>query len=239
MIKLISIISLFIAVFASCHARISGVLQGNGQADLQISASLEPRMATLLKRLSNVSGDGQTDISFLDGPAISASFSNAPGVTSVNLKNTSVNAIEGPVKILNVNTFLSHNIAASEKSFINFTQNNSGTGRCTVNLDLKSGPLILANISPDITEYLSALMAPIATGEILTKNKYLQEVSSVYGKHIADEIAAARLLASIEFPGTVTSVKGGTFSGRKADFNIPLLDILVLETPLSYEVEWR
>ena len=33
--------------------------------------------------------------------------------------------------------------------------------------------------------------------------------------------------------------KGGAFSGRKAEFEIPLIDLLVLEAPLSYEVTWR
>jgi len=37
----------------------------------------------------------------------------------------------------------------------------------------------------------------------------------------------------------VQSVRGGTFSGRRAEFSIPLVDILVMETPLSYEVVWR
>jgi hypothetical protein len=64
-------------------------------------------------------------------------------------------------------------------------------------------------------------------------------VSTVYGKGIADEIAQSAIRASIEFPGPVQSVRGGTFSGSRADFTIPLLDMLVLETPLSYEAVWK
>ena len=244
MVKVISIISLILLFFTSCNARINGVLTRNGQADLQISASLEPRMASLLRRLADVSGSDQSGILLLDGPAISASFLSASGVSSAALKNISSNDIEGPVKILNLNEFLSGSfggsLGGSQKSFIEFSQSNSsGTGRCTISLNLDSGPSILALISPDVTDYLSALMAPIATGEILTKEEYLSLVSSVWGKGIADEIAGAKLLASIEFPGIITKVKGGGFSGKKADFNIPVLDILVLESALSYEVEWK
>ena len=240
MVKFISIISFLILIFASCNARINGVFQGKGQADLQISASLEPKMASLLNRLADVSGSAPSDILLLDGPAISASFSSAPGVSLAALKNTSANAVEGAVKIQNINDLLANSIGGSEKGSIEFTQSNSsGTGRCTINLNLNAGPSILAIISPDVTDYLSALMAPIATGEILTKEEYLSLVSSVWGKGIADEIAQARLLASVEFPGLITKVKGGVFSGKKADFNIPILDILVLETPLIYEVEWK
>jgi hypothetical protein len=87
--------------------------------------------------------------------------------------------------------------------------------------------------------YLSALMAPIATGEALTKPEYLALVTSVYGKAIADEISSSSIRASVNFPGAIQRIKGGTYSGRRADFDIPLLDILVLETPLSYEVVWK
>jgi hypothetical protein len=52
-------------------------------------------------------------------------------------------------------------------------------------------------------------------------------------------MATATVRAVIDFPGPVQSAQGGTFSGRRAEFNIPLLDILVLETPLSYEIRWR
>jgi hypothetical protein len=98
---------------------------------------------------------------------------------------------------------------------------------------------MLAYISPDIVAYLSALMAPLATGEAMTKKEYLALIASIYGSGIADEIAAAFFNATIDLPGPVQSVKGGTFSGKRAEFAIPLVDLLVLEKPLTYEVVWK
>jgi hypothetical protein len=234
---------LFSLFFASCAARISGSLQANGQAALNIYAALEPRMTALIARLANAGSPvpgGQQSVPILNGPAISASMSAAPGVASVSFKNTAPSAIEGPVKVSRIGDFLA---GGKTGGFISFEQSPpgapSGGGRCVISINLDSGPKILALISPDIGDYLAAIMAPLATGEVLTKAKYLEEVSLVWGKGIADEIANASIRASIDFPGQVQSVKGGTFSGRKAEFNIPLLDLLVLETPLSYEVTWR
>jgi hypothetical protein len=156
----------------------------------------------------------------------------------VSFKNTAPAAIEGPVKIAKIGDFL----APGKASFITFEQNARGGasgGKCTINLSLASGAEILTLISPEISDYLSALMAPLATGEAMTKTEYLILVGSVYGRGIADEISKAAVRASLEFPGPVQSAQGGTFSGRRAEFAISLLDILVLETPLSYEVVWR
>jgi hypothetical protein len=233
----------------SCAAQINGSLKGDGQTDLQIRAALEPRMTALIGGLAAASGAAQPGAPILDGPAIAASMSSAPGVASVSFKNTAPAAIEGPVKIAQIGDFLALGMAAGapavgKTSFITFEQNARGGGaasggRCTINLSLASGPEILTLISPEISDYLSALMAPLATGEAMTKAEYVALVGSVYGRGIADEISKAFIRASLEFPGQIQSAQGGTFSGRRAEFAIPLLDILTLETPLSYEVVWR
>jgi hypothetical protein len=164
----------------------------------------------------------------------------SPGVASVALRNRTPSAVEGPVKISRIGDFLRRGMAAGDTAgFITFEQTSPSGGRCSVRIGLDSGPQILTLISQDIVDYLGALMAPIATGEAVTKAEYLDLVASVYGRGIADEMSTATVRAVIDFPGPVQSAQGGTFSGKRAEFNIPLLDILVLETPLSYEIRWR
>jgi len=225
----IPLITAFLLLFASCTARINGSIMEDGQANFHIYAALEPRITALIGLFS-------PGTPILDGPAVAATMSTTPGISSVSFINVSPSAIEGPVKVSKIDDLLTASGKTSE--FIHIEQLRSG-GRCTIIIDLDSGPDILDLISPEINDYLSALMAPLATGEILTKTEYLTLVGSVYGRAIADEIARASITASIEFPGQIQSVRGGTFSQRKAEFNIPLLDILVLETPISYEVVWR
>jgi len=224
-------------LFFSCATRISGSLQNNGQADLNISAAMEPRMTALIRSLSTASGAAQpADAPVLDGPALSASMSGAPGIALVSFKNKTPSAIEGPVKISKIGDFLA---GGGATGFITFQQNNPSGGKCSVHIDLDTGPDILALISPDIVDYLTTLMAPIATGDVMTKPEYLELVTSVYRKGIADEISGAAIRASLDFPGPVQSVKGGSFSGRRVEFDIPLIDILVLDKPLHYEIVWR
>ncbi|MDR1870138.1 MAG: hypothetical protein LBQ82_09160 [Treponema sp.] len=218
----------------SCSARINGSLAANGSASLSVGMSMEPRMASLVRSLSAAAG--QTDRPILDGPAIAKSMSDASsGNVSATLRNTSPASVEGTIKISNISRFLA---VGDVGGFITFKQGSSG-GNCEIKIDLDNGPVLLSVLSPEISDYLNALMAPLATGEKLRKPEYLELVVSVYSKAISDEIASSRIRASIDFPGVVTSVKGGTFSGKKASFDIPLLDLLVLETPLSYEVKWN
>jgi hypothetical protein len=217
----------------SCAARISGPLAADGSAALAVSVSLEPRMAALITRLS--AAGGQRGVYVLDGSNIARSMSNAPGIASVSFANTASAAIEGPLRISAIGDFLA---VGSRGGFITFEQASQG-GRCVISINRETGPQILSLLSSEITGYLEAIMAPLATGEKLSKAEYLEEVSIVYGKAVSDEIAGSRIRASIDFPGQVASARGGTFSGKKAEFSVPLLDLLVLGTPISYEVVWK
>jgi len=236
-------IAAFLLLHASCAAQIVGSLKADGQADLQIRAALEPRITALIGGIAAASGTAEPGAPILDGPAIGASMSSAPGVASVSFKNTAPAAIEGPVKIARIGDFLAPGMAAGSDTktrFIAFEQNRTGSGgKCTITLSRDTSPEILTLISPEVNDYLSALMAPLATGETMTSAEYLILVSSVYGRGIADEISKSTIRASIDFPGTVQTVQGGNSTGKRANFAIPLLDILVLETPISYEVVWR
>ena len=225
------ILGFAVFTFFSCSANINGPLNADGSANLAINASLEPRTAILIRNLSAAAGTTQSNV-ILDGPSLASSMSEAPGVASVSFRNTAPAAIEGNAHISQIGEFL------GTRDFITFRQGASG-GSTQINISRETGPQILALLSPAISDYLTALMAPIATGEVLDKEEYLFLVSSVYNRAIADEISRARVRATITFPGPVRSVDGGTFSGRRAYFDIPLIDLLVLETPLSYEVIWN
>jgi hypothetical protein len=224
---------LVIFTFSSCTAKIDGNINANGSAVLTVSMSLGQRITALIRSIA--SAGGQEIGQILDSQSISRSMSKSPGIESVSLKNTSQSAVEGQVKIAQINVFLA---SADGKGFVTFEQGGSG-GKCVFSINIQNSQTILGHLSKDIYDYLTALMAPIATGEKMTKDEYLELVGSFYNKSISDEIASSRIRLSVELPGAVTSAKGGTFSGKKANFDIPLIDLLVLQTPLVYEVNWK
>jgi len=223
--QIILILAILCLILIGCSARIDGSLSANGSATLSINMSLERGITALVQRMFTAGGQAGP---ILDGSAIAKSMSDSPGVISASFRNTSPSAIEGQVRLSQVKDF----------GFVSIEQGASG-GRCIININGENSQEVLELLSPDITNYLNALMAPVATGEEMTKREYLDIVTSFYNKTISDEIASSRVRVSIEFPGVVTAVKGGTFSGRRANFDIPLLDILVLEAPLIYEVSWN
>ena len=228
------LLSLLIFSFCSCVARIEGVMSDGGAASVTLVTSLEPRTLGLLSSIRNFMGES-SGTQVLDANSISRSMAAAPGIQSVSLKNIGPEALEGTISISHVGDFL---VSGSDR-FIAYTQGRTpGTSSIIISLDLETSPVIISMLSPDVMEYLSALMAPAATGERLTKSEYLDLVSSIYGRPMSDEIAAARINAFIEFPRPPSKVTGGNARGRIAEFSVPLVDILVLDEPLRFEVGW-
>ncbi|MDR0586943.1 MAG: hypothetical protein LBG26_06865 [Treponema sp.] len=223
------------AVLASCSASVSGVLQRDSSGSLSLKAALEPKTAAMIRAFGSLQGESAAPV--LNSGTINRSLGAAPGIKAVALKNTAEEAIEGTILVSKAGDFLASNRG---KNLVSYEPAQAGRpgGRLGIHLDRESGPETLRRMSDEAADYLSVLMAPLATGESLGKSEYLPLVASVYGEGVAAEIAAARLKVVITVPGTVTSVKGGSFSGREARFDIPLLDILVLETPLDYEITW-
>ncbi|MHB9292873.1 hypothetical protein Holit_01986 [Hollandina sp. SP2] len=223
--------------WVSCSAQVQGSLHLDGSADLSLQASLEPRTTALVRSLSRLSGSSPHSEQVLDAAAIGKSLAAAPGIKSLVLRNQNPSTIEGTISILKADAFLAVPGSPDHSNFISYEQTQAG-GRLRIALDRSSGPRILTLFSPEVRDYLSALMAPVATGESLSQSEYLALVQSVYGKALADEITAARIQVTIDFPGAISAIQGGRASENRAEFTIPLGDMLVLERPLLYEVFW-
>ena len=223
-------------LFFSCAAGIEGEVREGGAVDLSLKTSLGPRMSSLIRSLRGFMGD-TADVPMLDGNSISQSMAASPGVQAVSLKNTGPSALEGTISISKVEDFLT--AGGSKARFVTYTEGReAGSSSIIIALDKDSAPEILTRLSSEAEEYLSALMAPAVVGETSTRQEYLQLITSVYGRPLADEIAASRLKVSIDFPRPVKAVSGGNASGKRVEFDVPILDILVLEQPLRYEVSW-
>ena len=221
-----------IIAFSSCTTRIEGELLKGGAAELRLQASLGPMTAVLIKSMRSFMGDNSGS-PLVDSEALNRSMAALPGIGAISLKNSSPSAINGTISVASIVNFLS---TAGGRGIITYTEGQNSS--ITINLDRESVPVLISRLSPEAEEYLSALMAPVILGEKSTKQEYLDLVAMVYGRPLADEVAGARILVLIDFPRPVTSVNGGTARGNRAEFELPLTDILVLERPLQFYVSW-
>ncbi|MDR2803301.1 MAG: hypothetical protein LBB22_03305 [Treponema sp.] len=227
----------------SCSTRIDGEIHSNGSAGLKLSSILLPNISRLLKTLA-VNGGSANEIPVLDAGLLNKAIARITGVETAALRNTAADSVDGRIAISSLSIFLGRlsgslpvENSAKRVPFAVLKQTDYG-GNLTVTINRDTGRDFLSLISTELLDYLSALMAPVATGEVISKTEYLELVASVYGRAIADELSQAKISLSIDFPGPVENVRGGTYRGSRVEFIIHLLDILVLDVPLVYEVFW-
>jgi hypothetical protein len=231
---------LFFAAFAvflaGCQAEITGTVNASGRAALTVNTALQTKMAALIRKLSTTGGT-PANAPVIDAAALTKSFQKTPGIESASFANKNANAVDGTLVITKIDDFVAGSESKTGTKFITWQQNAAG-GSVLIHLDRENGPAVIAAISQDLGNYLGALAAPVATGEESSRQEYLDLVRMMYDANIAQEIAMSDIKISLRFPALPTSIKGGVINGERAEFTIPLTDILVLEKPLDYEVRW-
>jgi hypothetical protein len=232
-----------LTAFVSCSARINCEVYSDGRAELVLNNTLLPVMDGLLKNLAARSIE-ENGAPILNASLINKALERLTGIESASLRNTAENSAAGRIVISNIGLFfnraadaVSRQNAVRQIQFAVWEQTPYG-GNFKMTMNRDTGRQLLSLLTPELADYLSALMAPIATGEIIDKSAYLELVSSVYGKAVADELTLAELLLTIDFPGPVEYISGGSYRGNRAEFKLPILDLLVLDESVVYEVRW-
>jgi hypothetical protein len=225
--------------FASCSGTVDAVVKQDGSAEIKLEIALGTQITERLRLLNRLMGGGANDQApLLDSPAIALSMQAAPGISAVSLKNRGPAAVSGTVSMSRIDALLAGPAASPVRGEGNPFIRYDPAGRLVIFLDQETGPQLLSLLSEDVRDYLSTLAAPVATGLPLTRVAYREILASLHGPLVAEEIAAARIPITIEFPRKLKEIRGGSAQDRRARFNLPLIDLLVLEQPLMYEVAW-
>lgn len=147
---------------------------------------------------------------------------SAAGIKNVSVVLPSSDAIQlsAPLSPGGADVFAAMNLISRKNS----------AGRNTMTLELSRKTLgEIYDAFPDMARsYIDLFMAPVFTGDAMTKGEYIELVAMVYGQQLADEIALAKLSLTLSPPNK----KG------KKQFAIPLVDLLVADSPFVFSVEW-
>lgn len=222
--------SILLLLFTSCSFTMTATLRSDNQIEVSYSGAIKPKMTELLKGFNSAPGAKNSPL--ISAASVSASLLKISELSRISVKETDSQALVGslwitdPEKLSRRFPFISHKLG-------------SGESVLTFMVSRESAPQLLSLFTEDVRDYLDALMAPVVSGEKLTNAEYLALVASVYGKTIAQEIESSRLALDIKVPGKISKVIGGTAAESRASFSIPLVDLLVLQKPLIYQVLWN
>ncbi len=102
---------------------------------------------------------------------------------------------------------------------------------------------LVASLGTEMEGYAALFMAPVFTGEPMSKEEYVWLVASVYGEGVAQELEQGALVMTLRTPDGKSVQKsslpnGAEVAGSKAAVRIPLAELLTLKTPLVSSISW-
>jgi hypothetical protein len=233
-------------VFFGCETDITGSIENSGRAVLNVDSVFMKNTSTLIKKLIFTS-DETVDIPIIDANELNKSFTSG-GIEKAAFKNVAGNtaALSGEITISKIDGLIKDR--GLSLPLVKFEKKSGASGgSVTFYIDRENGPGVLEAISPELVGYLQLLMAPIAEGietDITDKKNYLENITMVWGAPVAKEINSSYITLNLKFPQAVTTIRGsfgksvGKADGNKAVIKIPLIDLLVLEAPVFYEIIW-
>jgi hypothetical protein len=121
----------------------------------------------------------------------------------------------------------------------------SGITTMTVTVSEQILKTAAALMPPETVAYLDLLMAPVFSGEQLSRSEYIDLFAMVYGDTVASEMKKAHMYITLKSPhpiktATVSDSAAAqvSFTGNEATFAIPLDLILTKSDTTIFTVSW-
>lgn len=225
-----------ILVLASCNTTINVDTKKNLSSSFNFETSVTESVESVLKAFFGAGANGE---SLFDGEEIKSSLQVAqftvtdmqyPSETSLYLEATTPNLCTA---IPGADEFIVH---SSEK----------GISTLAINLTPENIRKVVALLPAETAMYIDLLIAPVFTGEAMTKADYVDLISIAYGETMAEDLKNAFVTFEFSVPGKITKATlsnqymGNIYARDKTiKTEIPLLNLLTDLSGTSCVINWK
>lgn len=199
---------LVLTAFTGCGTKIVIVQKADGNSTIEMNLELGKVFEKVLDEstaaLNEMSGKQKPDFFYAD--EIKKSLANA------GLKNVKVSSTE--------RTKL--NVAFTGK----FEFIEGGTNSLNLKLNPESVKKFASSLGSEFNSIMDLFMAPVITGEELSREDYMETLAAIYGKELSDDLAKSTIELTLE-----------SASGKKKNFPIPMVQFLMLNEEKNFSIE--
>ncbi len=225
--------------FISCESSVAIKANGDKSADIKLSLDLGKTLEKTVSEMYKNSGKGEFD--FFSKKEVEDAFKGSdfkninvwvPSKTQLIIAGNVPSPKEQKAYSDKGNLKAANFIACAENSL-------------TLIFSPETIQGIVSSLPEETRELFDLLMAPVLTGEEMSRKEYVDLVGSVYGEELADEINSALFQVSLECPDNCT-IKKTALSNlntavtglKKASFSIPLADFLCITKAWTFSITW-
>lgn len=231
-----------IFILSSCTMKQEILLDKSGEGEVKFEIGMASYLGEVIEQVEMLL-DPDTKIpdeegSFFDVEAIEKGFSSNENISALKLNTPDKLNLEGSFRFSSVEDMLSKVEKGSPQSqLISFTKGASSSD-LTVNITRET-IVALLDSNPALNNPLVQNFGPAATVG-LSSLDYLDMMEFALGEESRKGIQNSKLSITIVVAGKVLKQSGGTkIDTSSVRFDIPLLDILILDKNLTYTLSYQ
>ena len=227
----LAIVVMAVSALAGCSAQVGAKLGADRSAVVTVWAELPEAAAAKLDQLRGVEPG---TVAPLFDAALARAGAAERGVKALEVSTPGPRSFRGRFEVPDLAA-----LAASSGAPIELRSDAKG-GSLAIRIDRKGAAALYA-LFPGVDPYLlESLSPPALDGSDLTRAEYREMLGALLGSKTLPAVDASAVELVVELPGAPDprTAKGFVVEGGTAKVRLPLLDLLVLETPILLSVAW-
>ncbi len=224
-------IGALLGLLSACSARLDGKLDAAGRAEFSVKVSMPGGLASKLRAMAGM----PAALPLFDAAAAKKALEERAGVAAVEASCPDPDSLELSITVGDLAA------ALSSPDIEGLVERGAadGTQSLRILLSREHGKALLALV-PGLDPALVEALSPPALGDNdSSKQDYREALASIIGTKSLPALDAASVSMALKVPGRIISSSGGRAEGSTWTASIPLLDILVLESPIELKLSWR
>lgn len=248
-ISFILVLTLILFPFFSCTADIVIDVKKAADGNVELQVNLDPILTRyifdLQSTFTNVSPEEAEQL--FDPAKTKELLEKSKTVSVVSMDSSNKNKIKMKLAFKPLeqvvdegDRLLEKEIQKQIRKVMDLKVAKNGIKTATFHLD-KDNFESLINVIPPEAQPLVAIFAP--PGYKVDRDEYLEALKLNFiaydSEYIGEEIKKSKLKMKIHFEGELISASGGTLKGKTLNVEVPLMDLLLLEKPFEFEIQFR
>ncbi len=211
------------------------VIHDDGSGTLALHAEVTPLLRDYLASLAEVSGDSglMKDGNVFDAASIRKDYESRPGITVVDAAAPTRSSLDLTLGFDSLQDLFRGQDALKSAGVLSYVES-ADHGTIRFHLD-RANYGQLAALFPLLRSPVFSELGPQANGAVSSED-YLSMIRFSMGEAAPAQLKKSFVTLTIQPDGEILSQSGGTVIGDTVVFRIPLLRLLVLESPLDYSI---
>jgi len=234
-IKSLLIIGLTLIIFTSCTVTQNLTLEKNNQGTAKMILYADDFFQGVLQDLSPYLGTDREDELVLDNSIsdLSQKIENSPATSNSDFFKADENNYLGTLDYININNLL-EDLTELQNQDVFVVSNETNSLDININMDNWDE---VTKIFPFMAEENFAVYGPVYNHGLESED-YLDMIGFILGEEGPGKIEESEINIIFQAPNKIISSDGEMLSDDVTAFHIPLLQLLLLNEPISLNCKW-